>query len=107
MAEETAKGKSTVSFTEWKIEKYNGRLFCVKYETVTTDGVQGSPEKKREVAVPGPDLVGQDIQLISDFCRRFGFNVSSLADECRDSDYQSNARTMQRQLIEQDKRASV
>ena len=108
MAEEESKGKSTVSFTEWKIEKgADGELYCVKYETVTVNGVQGQPEKKRQVRVPGPDLTGADIQLIASLCMRFGFKIADLADECRDSDRQRNARELRAQLIQQDKKAGL
>lgn len=107
MAEES-KGKSTVSFTEWKIEKgADGDLYCVKYETVTVDGVQSQPEKKRQVRVPGPDLTGADIQMIASLCMRFGFKIADLADECRDSDRQRNARELRAQLIQQDKKAGL
>ena len=113
MAEES-KGKSTVSFTEWNA--FFCKIVChvcsigkvvVKYETVTVDGVQGQPEKKRQVRVPGPDLTGADIQMIASLCVRFGFKIADLADECRDSDRQRNARELRAQLIQQDKKAGV
>lgn len=107
MAEEQ-KGKSVVKCTEWKIEKNAaGRLVCAKYETVTTDGVEAPAGKVREVAVARPDLTGADVEAIVKVCNRFGFNVADLVDQCRESDYQRNARNLRADLIEQDKRGNV
>ena len=107
MAEEQ-KGKSVVKFTEWKVEKNAaGRLVCAKYETVTTDGVEAPAGKVREVAVARPDLTGTDVEAIVRVGNRFGFNVSYLVDQCRESDYQRNARNLRADLIEQDKKEGV
>ena len=107
MAEEQ-KGKSVVKYTEWKIEKNAaGRLVCAKYETVTTDGVEAPAGKVREVAVARPDLTGTDVEAIVRACNRFGFNVADLVDQCRESDYQRNARNLRADLIEQDKKEGV
>ena len=103
MAEER-QGKSTVKFSEWKIERSGGRIVCAKYETVTVDGSAGVPAKVREVPVQGPDLTGADVELIARFATRFGFIVSDLADQCRESDYQRNASRLRASLVEADKK---
>lgn len=107
MAEEQ-KGKSVVKYTEWKVEKNAaGRLVCAKYETVTTDGAEAPATKVREVAVARPDLTGADVEAVVKVCNRFGFNVADLVDQCRESDYQRNARNLRADLIEQDKKEGV
>lgn len=105
---EEQKGRSTVRFSEWKIERNaQGRPVCAKYETVTTDGAEAAPSKVREVAVPAPDLTGADVELIARFTARFNFNIADLADQCRESDYQRNARQLQSELINQDRKAGL
>ena len=105
MEDKNTEGKSVVRFTEWKIEGTSGSVLnCVKYVTVTTDGVQGPAEKARTVRVPRPDLTGADLEPAVRTCFRFGFSVQAMIDECRKAEYERMAAEYRKALIEEDKR---
>lgn len=109
MEEETEKKpRSHAEFTEWRIEKdAAGNPTCVKYLTVTDDGVTKGPDRVREVKVELPDLRGGDVKAIAEFARKYGFDVVELAERCRANVFELKARATVKSLEAEDRKAGV